>query len=117
MGGHGIYTNTFTLASVPAGKKVEVDLGMVNNICKVKVNGKYVGGVWTPPYTIDITSAVKAGQNTIEIDVANNFCNRFIGDKVDPKNAKLTVSHSTYKADSPLQPSGLQGPVKILVEK
>lgn len=117
MGGHGIYTNTFTLAGVPAGKKVEVDLGMVNNICKVKVNGKYVGGVWTPPYTIDITSAVKAGKNTIEIDVANNFCNRLIGDKVDPKNAKLTVSHCTYKADSPLQPSGLQGPVKILVEK
>jgi hypothetical protein len=90
---------------------------MVNNICKVKVNGKYVGGVWTPPYTVDITSAVKAGKNVIEVDVANNFCNRVIGDKVDPSHAKLTISHNSYTAQSQPQASGLQGPVKILCEK
>jgi hypothetical protein len=117
LSGHGLYTSTFDLKTVPAGKKVVVDLGMVNNICKVKVNGKYVGGVWTPPYTVDITSAVKAGKNVIEVDVANNFCNRVIGDKVDPSHAKLTISHNSYTAQTQPQASGLQGPVKILCEK
>ena len=115
--GTSIYTNTFKMKQIPVNKKIMLDLGEVCEMAKVKINGKYVGGVWTTPYTIDITDALKSGKNTIEITVVNNWVNRLVGDSNLPENKRKTsYVYRTYNPSTPLQKSGLIGPVSIRTE-
>jgi hypothetical protein len=89
-----------------------LDLGKVSVSAKVKVNGKYVGGVWTAPYRLDIAPFVKTGKNQIEIEVVNTWANRIIGDRKLPEpDRKLKISRGP--SDN-LQESGLLGPVQIV---
>jgi hypothetical protein len=81
---------------------------------KVRINGVYAGGVWTDPYRLNITKLLKEGENTLEVEVANNWMNRLIGDRQLPEKDRPTwVNVNPWRADSPLQPSGLLGPVEI----
>lgn len=83
-------------------------------LAKVKVNGVYVGGVWTAPYRLNITNALKKGNNTLEVEVVNCWRNRLIGEKTLPENERFTFQTATYlNKDSELQPSGLIGPVEV----
>ena len=116
--GTAVYTKTIQAPKVKRGEKVFLDLGDLITMAKVKVNGIYVGGAWTPPYEVDITNALKPGQNTLEISVVNNWMNRLIGDLNLPEAERKTwVSINPYKAGSPLQASGLFGPVVLKVIK
>jgi len=113
--GTAIYTNKFSLDQLPDGKKVLINLGSFTAMAKVTVNGYYAGGLWTAPYQLDITPFVKAGENDLEIELVNTWVNRLIGDQKLPENQRKTwCPVNPYKADSPLQPSGLFGPVTIL---
>ncbi len=40
-----------------------------------------MGVSWHPPFRVDITSALHAGKNRLEIRVVNVWVNRLIGDK------------------------------------
>ena len=92
-----------------------LDLGDVKNLAQISVNGKPVGVVWTKPYRIAITSALKPGPNRIEIGVVNAWVNRMIGDRQPNAPRQYTFTNPVfYKASSPLLPSGLLGPVQIL---
>jgi hypothetical protein len=114
--GLGTYTKTIDAPAgwFTSGSKLWIDLGDVKNLAEVTVNGKAVGIVWHMPYRVDATSALKPGANDISIKVANAWVNRLIGDQ-QPNAEKLTftVIHP-YKADSPLLPSGLLGPVVVM---
>jgi len=73
-----------------------------------------VGIVWKKPYCIDITSAVKSGNNLVSLKVTNLWVNRLIGDAHPDVTNKITfVTMPFYKASSPLLPSGLLGPVRL----
>nr|WP_067053581.1 glycosyl hydrolase [Mucilaginibacter sp. L294] len=114
--GTAFYNNTFTLATVKKGQKVFVDLGMVKAIAKVTVNGVAVGGAWTAPYKVDITSALKFGENRLEIKVVNTWVNRLIGDTKLPQSERITwLSNNRFNPTDKLESSGLLGPVKIEV--
>ncbi len=111
--GTAVYKTSVKLDEIPSGK-IMLNLGKLTSMAKVKINGKDVGGVWTAPWQLDISSAVKAGENEIEISVVNNWMNRLIGDLSIPKDKRPTWTVIIpYKADSPLQSSGLFGPVSI----
>jgi beta-galactosidase/beta-glucuronidase len=93
---------------------VWLDLGDVKNLAAVTVNGKPLGIVWHAPYRVDVTSALKTGANEITIKVTNAWVNRLIGDQ-QPGTERLYTftTEKPYKADSPLQASGLLGPVSL----
>ena len=74
------YKTSFKLPAVPAGKRIVLDLGNVREMAKVKVNGKDAGGVWTAPYTIDVTDLLKKGKNEIEVEVVTTWVNRLVAD-------------------------------------
>ncbi|MFZ2053937.1 MAG: glycosyl hydrolase [Candidatus Aminicenantales bacterium] len=97
------------------GAKLCLDLGDVKNIAQVSVNGRPFGILWKPPFRVDVTSALKAGANTLEIKVTNLWVNRLIGDQQPNFTKKYTYTAlEFYRADSPLLPSGLLGPVLIV---
>lgn len=113
--GTAMYRTSFEMDNILPGKKIFINLGKLTAMAKVKVNGKDVGGVWTSPYQLDISTAVKSGNNEIEISVVNNWMNRLIGDQqVSEENRPTWSQEIPYNKDSPLQPSGLMGPVRIL---
>jgi hypothetical protein len=101
-------------AWLDAGSRVELDLGAVKSLAEVFVNGRSLGVLWSAPYRIDLTDALRVGGNDLEIRVTNLWPNRMIGDK-QPGAAKITFATlDPYKADSPLLESGLLGPVRVL---
>ncbi|HEY6489300.1 MAG: glycosyl hydrolase [Terracidiphilus sp.] len=115
--GIGTYTKT---VQAPAdwfkkGAHLWIDLGDVKNLADVTVNGKDLGLVWHAPYRVDISAALKPGANEIKIAVTNAWVNRLIGDQ-QPGATKITFADvKPYRANSPLLPSGLLGPVAVML--
>ena len=131
--GIATYRKTFNLARIPEGATY-LNLGVVHDMARVKLNGKELGVVWCAPWRIEISKVIKIGNNQLEIEVANRWMNRLIGDK-QPADANLRTldcppgfldskklkagrytfsTHDAYNAKSSLVPSGLLGPVQIL---
>ena len=135
--GIAVYNKIFDLPKDNYAKEYDelyLDLGEVNNIASVRLNGKDIGIVWTAPWRVDITSTVKQKGNHLEINVANLWPNRLIGDerftddgikegkwpewllKGKPRTSgRYTfTTHRYYKKNDPLLKSGLIGPVRII---
>ena len=116
----GVGTYTKTVEASPEwfdkGARLWIDLGDVKNLAVVTVNGKELGQVWHAPYRLDLTPAFKPGANEIKIEVVNAWVNRLIGDE-QPGAIRFTFADvKPYKANSPLLPSGLLGPVTVVRE-
>jgi len=116
----GVGTYTKTLQASPQwfkkGARLWLDLGDVKNLAEVSINGKPLGQTWHEPYRVDVTSTLKPGTNEITIKVVNSWVNRMIGDE-QPGATKITFADvKPYKANSPLLPSGLLGPVTLIRE-
>jgi hypothetical protein len=114
--GRATYHRTFDLPEAlrPPGRTVYLDLGTVKNVAEVRLNGRNLGVVWTAPWRVETTGAVKPTGNALEIDVVNLWPNRLIGDARLPKEKRFTVTNvRKFKPDSPLLPSGLLGPVTL----
>lgn len=137
--GIAIYSQNFDLPKDYAtanNSRLYLDLGEVKNLARVLLNGQDLGVVWTNPWRVDITEAVKQKGNTVEIEVANLWPNRLIGDEKLPddevkdgqwpdwltKGKQRTSGRYTFTTnryftkDSPLFKSGLIGPVTIQKE-
>ncbi len=123
------------------GNKITLDLGKVSISARVILNGTDLGVLWVSPYKIDITKFVKSGSNNIELQVANLWTNKLIGDERFPRtdgyninnpkmpdwymnNLPMPVSERTtfttyefYKKTDPLISSGLLGPVSLNFSK
>ena len=118
--GTATYDKTFTVPTVTKNASYILDLGDVKNIAEVIVNGKNVGIAWKKPFRLDVTDALRSGQNTVQIKVTNLWVNRLIGD-AQPERGTAGITNKItfttmpfYQATSPLLPSGLMGPVRIL---
>lgn len=112
--GTAFYRNTFQSELLQKGERLLLKLSEVKNMARVKVNGHYVGGLWTAPLQLDITDAMIKGKNEIEIEVVNLWVNRLIGDSRLPVNERRTwLATNPFKPDSRLEPSGLIGDVEL----
>lgn len=107
------YHNTIIIDTLDNNDRYILDLGEVRAIAKVRVNGIDLGGVWTPPYQVDITRALRQGPNQLEIKVVNTWVNRLIGDARLPADQRRTSVSFGPDAHGNLEPSGLLGPVVI----
>ena len=139
-----------TLAATGARQRVILDLGTVREVARVTVNGRTFPSLWKPPYRVDITEAIAKGkpgtgdgkQLDIEIEVANLWANRLIGDdrtcaddcewneaggikkipewvRCGDKSPTGRMTFTTWKhwsKDDALRPSGLMGPVSLRLE-
>ena len=132
--GIATYRKEFIMESVPAGRTY-LELGVVRDMARIRLNGKDLGVVWCAPWRMEITGAVKAGANQLEIEVVNRWANRLIGDKQpEDANARTVIcppgflggqpiktgrftfsTQDPYNAQSPLVSSGLLGPVRVIV--
>jgi len=73
-----------------------------------------LGLLWKKPFRVNVTSALKAGDNKLEVKVINLWINRLIGDAQPGVTNKITYTTMPfYQADSPMPPAGLLGPVSI----
>lgn len=137
--GTATYKKTFSVSkeTLSSGHPVFINLGEVNCMAEVRLNGAELGTLWTAPWSLEITNSVKTGENLLEIRVANLWPNRLIGDEKypfdgiikgkwpewllqnSPRNSQRTTfaSYSFYKKDAPLLKSGLLGPVCIMQEE
>jgi hypothetical protein len=140
--GTATYRSTFNFAPAEAGKKASrifLDLGQVEVVAEVRLNGKDLGILWKYPYQTDITDAVQPGSNALEVRVTNLWPNRLIGDarqfpvdnnhywaregkwpdwldnpdKPNPTGRIGFVTWPYWKAEDKLLPSGLIGPVRL----
>lgn len=118
--GTATYNTRFDLSfAVPATppKRFLLDLGTVHVMARVKLNGRDCGIAWHPPFRVDVTGALKTLDNTLEIQVANLWPNRLIGDQSQPENRRLTwTTWNPFEAESPLLSSGLLGPLTLWSE-
>ena len=136
--GAATYRTTFQSSRPDPKFKTYLDLGRVAVMAEVKLNGKDLGILWKPPYRVDVTDALKNGENTLEIKAVNLWINRMIGDEQLPddsdRNPNGTLkswpqwiqdgkpsptgrftfsSWKLWKKADPLVESGLLGPVKL----
>lgn len=105
--GTATYRKTFDCAADHGSLFLE--LGNLSMLAEVRLNGKNLGVVWTPPWRVEITDAVKAGENVLEIDVVNGWWNQLVG---DPKKEWTKTNISLSPSAKP-QESGLLGPVTL----
>jgi hypothetical protein len=140
--GTAVYRKQFEAPSPQPTQRMFLDLGSIKNVARVKLNGRDLGVVWTAPWHVEVTGAVRPGVNDLEIEVANLWPNRLIGDGLLPKNKRLTQTNvKTYETPLPpettyptygcrvcaarrkdnkppsLLPSGLLGPVTLQAAK
>lgn len=111
------YRATFTPAEA-GWEKAVLDLGDVEVMARVRLNGEDLGLLWHRPYKLDISESIRPGvRNELSIKVTNLWPNKMIGDASKPKEERLTYTPwQFYQADSTLVPSGLIGPVKVVLE-
>jgi hypothetical protein len=96
------------------GRRMELDLGSVEVMAQVFVNGQEVGTAWKSPYTLDVTDALMPGKNRLTIRVANRWINRLILDAQLPEDERVTwTTWNPYNAQSQPVASGVIGPVKL----
>jgi len=141
--GTGTYKTTFTMSKdrLKKGMRYVLDLGRVEVMAQVIVNGRNFGVLWKAPYTVDVTEALKPGQNDLVVRVTNLWINRMIGDESlppdsdrnpdgtlkawpewvlkggsSPTGRQTFSSWPLWRKGDPLRPSGLLGPVVLKPE-
>ena len=97
--------------------EVWLELGAVHDLVEVWLNSQQLGVLWKPPFRINVTRAVRAGRNQLELAVTNTWHNRLVGDS--GKEVRQTFVFPMLRLGKPwlpatgLLPAGLLGPVRL----
>ena len=115
--GTGIYTTTFDVENIKKDSQFVLDLGQVEMIADVWLNGKSIQTLWSLPYKVDLTEDVRSGENDLVIKVTNSWFNRLVFDANQTEDQRKTWTIKGPSKDEPLKDSGLIGPVKLYIIK
>jgi hypothetical protein len=103
--GPATYRKQFTVAASPGGKQVFLEIGEVNDYARLIVNGKEIGARAWQPYRWDITGALKAGSNDLQIQV----------NALPAAERAGAAGGGRGRGPAPVPASGLIGPVRVVV--
>lgn len=99
-------------------QRIYLDLGHVENVATVRINGVDCGTIWTAPHRVDVTHALKRGKNKVEIEVSNTWANALNGaDNGKPPFEGIWTNGKYRREDKSLLPAGLLGPISLVVTK
>jgi hypothetical protein len=112
--GIATYRKTLDRPIGASNEGLSLDLGCIGDVAEVVVNGQSAGIAWKPPYRLPIGAWLKPGANVIKIRVADLWVNRLIGDAQPGARPITYTTLPTYRADAPLRPAGLIGPVTLV---
>ncbi len=122
--GTGTYRKTFSLTRgwIQGAPRAWLDLGNLWAVGEVWLNGHRLGVLWTPPFRVDCTAALREGANELRVEVSGNWFNRLAGDARRPASQRLTRTNMSTSGGKPWKdlepvPSGLFGPVRLIQEK
>jgi len=117
--GKAVYRTAFQLDHDPRGKPLALELGQVEDagIARVTLNGLDLGVAWRPPFRVEISHAVRPGENRLEIEVVNSWRNRLIGDQASLEGQQHPRTNITVTKRWHLEKSGLLGPVRLVNTK
>ena len=101
------------LEDIRKGEALTLDLGNVETVADVFVNGKKVRTLWAPPYRCAIGEFAKDGMNDLRVEVTTTWFNRLVYDAGLPEAARKTWTIAAPKKGTPLKPAGLLGPVVL----
>ena len=111
------YETEFNVSKIPVNANMILDLGRVETVAKVFVNGREVRTLWCEPYACNISSFVKQGRNSLRIEVTNTWRNRVVYDLNQPESKRKTWILYQKKfnpaASSPMIPAGIIGPARV----
>ena len=114
--GTGVYSTAIRLTKKQTRQVVAVDLGEVDDIAELRVNGHSTGTAWKPPYRLDVRGLLHEGRNLLEVRVTNLWVNRLIGDAQPGANAVAFTTDPAYTSTAALRSSGLLGPVRFVTQ-
>jgi len=112
--GTATYSVSFNIDEVKPETGYLLDLGQVEMIAEVSLNGKKLQALWAPPYRLNLTDALIAGKNDLSVKVTSTWFNRLVYDAGQQEENRKTWTISGPSKDSSLRESGLLGPVKII---
>src|SRR5581483_10431313 len=103
-----------------AGMQAWLD-GPIREAAVVFVNGKRAGSVWCPPYSLEVTPLLHAGENTIRIEVANLALNYMAGHALPDYRLLNLLYGVRFEAQDmdkvQLIPAGILGPIRLLMSR
>jgi hypothetical protein len=138
--GSATYLTTFLVPNHTLSKtrRIYLDLGRVEVMARVILNGRDLGILWKAPYSVDVTECLRSGPNLLQVKVVNLWPNRLIGDeqvaedsvrnpdgtlkempgwvnagRSSPAGRQTFTTWRLWKKDDKLMPSGLLGPVRL----
>lgn len=111
--GTATYETEFRLKRKKKASRYVLQLGNVEEIAVVSVNGQIVDTLWAAPYATDITRYVRRGINDLRVQVTSTWFNRLVFDAALPQSQRRTWVIHGPSARQPLRPSGLIGPVSV----
>ena len=112
--GTAVYSRAFIWNGATVPDNIFLSIGDVADIATIKINGEDCGTLWTPPYRVNISRALKPGNNIIEIAVSNTWANRLMGDQLLPEKERITWTTAPFHLkDKPLLKAGLLGWVSL----
>ncbi|MAT73299.1 MAG: DNA-binding protein [Planctomycetaceae bacterium] len=119
--GTAVYETTLHRGEDSAGAagesaRVWLELGQVENLAQVSLNGQSCGVAWTPPFRVELTPHLRVGENQLQIAVTNTWRNRLVGEQRDAVPKASWTTAALPAADAELLPAGLLGPVELVEE-
>ncbi len=112
--GTATYRTEFSWPAGDTGGPVVLNLGEVRELAEVRLNGRALGILWSPPFRVSVDQALRPGTNRLEVDVVNFWPNRIIGDDALAQSQRVTRTNiRKLTRETQLMPSGLLGPVRL----